>query len=572
MNKKTKLDRRKFLKNGSALVGSGLLVSQFGLNLIGCSKYNFDVVIENGLVFDGLGKPPIQTDVGIMGELIAEIGNLKNRSAKKRIPATGLAVSPGFIDIHTHTGTELLTGSEAQSKIRQGVTTEMSGQCGGSVAPRNEEGIEKQKEQMKKRFGTPFSWVDFDGFYRCLSKQGITLNWMTMVGQGTLRDYVIGMEDRLATTEEIAQMQQLARDSLNQGVWGISSGLEYTPSSYASLEELAALCSIMGEKRKLVGVYATHIRNEDETVEEAVEEALKISEIAKVGVQISHLKSIGKPNWYKVSKLLKMIDQARENGIRVTADRYPYSAYSTSLEASLFPLWSREGGTKNFIERLQNSKLIGKIKEEVQTKVDLLNSWSGVLISNLKKEENEWMKGKRISEIAAELKQDPFETVRQLLIDENSGISICGFGMDEENTKAVLKHPMVAIGSDGSSLSIENKGNPHPRNFGTFPRILGKYAREEKIFPLEEAVRKMTYLPATILGIPKRGLLQPGFFADITIFDPDKVTDTATWENPKSYPVGIPYVMVNGDLVIYEDEHTGNLSGKVLTKKFNPLS
>jgi N-acyl-D-amino-acid deacylase len=566
-----KMNRRRFLKKTASVAGSGLVVSQFGLNLIGCSRYDFDIVIENGLVFDGLGKPPVQADVGVIGELIAEIGNLKNRSSKKRIPASGLAVSPGFIDIHTHTDTELLTGSEAQSKIRQGVTTEMSGQCGGSVAPRKKEGQEKQKERMKERFGTPFSWVDFDGFYRCLSKQGITLNWMTMVGQGTLRDYVIGMEDRPATENEISQMQQLARDSLNEGVWGISSGLEYTPSSYASLEELTELCSIMGGKRKLVGIYATHMRNEDETVEEAVEEALKIGELAKVGVQISHLKSIGKPNWPKLPGLLKMIDQAREKEIRVTADRYPYSAYSTNLEASLFPLWTREGGTNNFIERLQNSELIGKIREEVQAKVNLLNSWSGVLISNLKKEENDWMKGKRVSEIAAELNQDPFETVRQLLIDENSGISICGFGMDEENTKAVLKHPMVAIGSDGSSLSIENRGNPHPRNFGTFPRVLGKYAREEKIFPLEEAVRKMTYLPATILGIPKRGLLQPGFFADIAIFDPDKVTDTATWENPKSYPVGIPYVLVNGDPVIFEDEHTGNLPGKVLTRKFNPL-
>ena len=566
-----KMNRRRFLKKTASIAGSGLVVSQFGLNLIGCSKYDFDIVIENGLVFDGLGKPPVQADVGVIGELIAEIGNLKNRSSRKRIPASGLAVSPGFIDIHTHTDTELLTGKEAQSKIRQGVTTEMSGQCGGSVAPRKKEGQEKQKERMKERFGTPFSWVDFDGFYRCLSKQGITLNWMTMVGQGTLRDYVIGMEDRPATEDEISQMQKLARNSLNEGVWGISSGLEYTPSSYASMEELAKLCSIMGEKRKLIGIYATHMRNEDETVEEAVEEALKIGELAKVGVQISHLKSIGKPNWYKVPKLLKMIDNARAKGIRVTADRYPYSAYSTSLEASLFPLWSREGGTKSFIERLKNSESIGKIKEEVQTKVDLLNSWSGVLISNLKKDENEWMKGKRVSEIATELNQDPFETIRQLLIDENSGISICGFGMNKENTKAVLKHPMVAIGSDGNSLSIENRGNPHPRNFGTFPRVLGKYAREEKIFSLEEAVRKMTYLPATILGIPKRGLLQPGFFADITIFDPDKVADTATWENPKSYPLGIPYVLVNGNPVIFEDEHTGNLPGKVLTRKFNPL-
>ncbi len=572
INKRT--DRRKFIRNSGLVIGNICLSSGIGINILGCGSYDFDLIIEKGTVFDGSGNPPIEADVGITGELLVDIGDLKNRSSRERVKASGMAVAPGFIDIHTHTDTELLIDPNAQSKIRQGVTTEMSGQCGGSVAPLTMEMKKTRHERLLKKYGISADWQDFDGFYRRLSEAGIALNWMTMVGQGTLREYVIGMTDRPANSDEIEKMQQLARDSINEGVWGISTGLEYTPGSFADTEELTQICRAMRKNKKVLGLYATHMRNEDDDLEEAIDEALTIAENAGVGVQISHLKSIGKRNWDKIPAVFQMLNDTINAGIKVTADRYPYAAYSTGL-SSLFPLWCRDGGTKKFLENLNNPELISKIREDVRFKIDRLGSWDRILISGVNEEKNRWMQEKRLSEIATELNEDPFEVACRLLIEEKSRVSICGFGMSEENTKTILKHPLVAIGSDGNSLSATgplSEGFPHPRNFGTFPRVLGKYAREEKLFPLEEAVRKMTRLPATILGIPKRGLLQPGFFADIVIFDPDKVAEGATWENPKQYPLGLPHVMVNGKFVVFEGQHTGKLPGKVLTKNFNFVS
>ncbi|HDL17960.1 MAG TPA: D-aminoacylase, partial [Bacteroidetes bacterium] len=527
-----KVDRREFLKKTGLSLMSISAASGLSLQLIDCGSYNFDFIIENGLVFNGNGKPPVQADVGIKGELIAEIGDLANRSAKMRIPAKGMAVAPGFIDIHTHTETELLIDANAQSKIRQGVTTEMAGQCGSSVAPLTQKMRDEWHNRFQKKYSLSVDWTNFDGFYRRLMQNGVPLNWSTMVGLGTIRENVIGMDNRPASEEEIKKMRQLVDDSLNQGVWGVSTGLEYTPGGFASTDEIARICSIVGSNKKLSGIYATHMRNEDDTVEEAVTEAIAIAKKAGVPLQISHLKSIGKRNWGKVPALLKMIEQAREKGVPVTADRYPYSAYSTSLSA-LFPLWVREGGTEKFIANLQNSSLLDKICTDVQFKVDRLGSWRQVLISGVNSEKNRWMQGKRVSEIAAKLNSEPFEVMRRLLVEEKSRISMCGFGMSEENTKMILRHPLVAIGSDGNSLSTTgplSAGHPHPRSFGTFPRVLGKYAREEKLFPLAEAVRKMTSLPAKKLGLLMRGELRRGFYADLVIFDPDKVAETATWE------------------------------------------
>ena len=574
MQAKERTSRREFIRSTGLVIGNICFLSGLGFNINGCSRYDFDLIIENGLVFDGRGEPPIEADVGVSGELIVEIGNLKNRSARERLNASGMAVAPGFIDIHTHTETELLIDPKAQSKIRQGVTTEMAGQCGSSVAPLTAEMKESRHERMMKKYGMPVDWQDFDGFYRRLSSSGIALNWMTMAGQGNLREYVIGMEDRPATSKEMGEMQQLARDCINEGVWGISTGLEYTPGSFANVEELTQICKAMRKKKKVLGIYATHMRNEDDNLDEAIEEALTIAKNSGVGVQISHLKSIGKRNWHKVPGVLKMIEKAKNEDVRITADRYPYAAYSTGL-SSLFPLWCRDGGTEKFLENLKNPDMIPEIRKEVQFKIERLGSWERVLISGVNEEKNRWMQEKRLSEIAGDLNQDPFEVARNLLIAEKSRVSMCGFGMSEENTKTILKHPLVAIGSDGSSLSVSgplSEGHPHPRNFGTFPRVLGKYTREEKLFPLEEAIRKMTYLPATILGIPKRGHLMPGFFADIVIFDPGKVAEGATWENPKQYPLGLPFVMVNGEFVIFDGQHTGKLPGKILTKNFNYVS
>ncbi|HHM23602.1 MAG TPA: hypothetical protein ENJ23_01010, partial [Bacteroidetes bacterium] len=403
-------------------------------------------------------------------------------------------------------------------------------------------------------------------FYERLRKRGISNNWMTMVGQGTLREYVVGRDDRPATEDEIQQMRRLVEEAARQGVFGVSSGLEYTPGSFASTGEIAQVCAALNHVPGAVKLYATHMRNEDDTVEEALQEAIQIARTARVGLQVSHLKALGKRNWPKAPRLLQMLDEAHAGGMAVAADRYPYSAYSTGLSA-LFPLWVREGGTERFLNRLKDPSLQERIREGVRFKIDRLGSWHAVLISGVNLEKNRWMLGLRVDEIARKLAKDPFEVVRELLIAEKGRVSMCGFGMSEENTRRILSHPLVAVASDGTALAVDgdlSKGHPHPRSFGTFPRVLGRYVREEKLMPLEEAVRKMTSLPARMLGLRDRGRLVPGAFADIVLFDPDKVADRATWENPKQYPVGVVYVLVNGEFVLFEGERTAKRPGRVL--------
>ncbi len=562
------ISRRQFIQDTGLGIGGAVVACSCGL--LGCSRSEFDLIIEDGMVYDGSGAEPKQMDIGVLGDRIAVLGKLKNRTARSRLSAAGLAIAPGFIDIHTHTETELLIDPHAQSKVRQGVTTELAGQCGDSVAPLTAEMRASWHERLMREYGVPVDWTDFRGFYRRLQQNGMLTNWLTMVGQGTLREHVVGKDNRPATPVEISQMQQLTLTCFNQGVWGISSGLEYTPGSFATADEIAALCSVMSseDKSRPSGIYATHMRNEDDTVEEALTEAITIAQQAGIALQVSHLKASGKRNWYKTPKLLQMLDEARRRGQRVTADRYPYIAYSTGLSA-LFPLWSREGGTEKFLARLQQSELLPKIQAEVQFKIDRLGDWHAVLISGVETEKNKWMQGKRIDDIAAQLQQAPFELTRQLLLEDQTHVSMCGFGMSEEDTKLILNHPAVAIGSDGSALATTGKlstGHPHPRAFGTFPRVLGKYARDEQLFALAEAIRKMTSLPAGILGLPYRGLLKPGYFADLVIFDPQQIADVATYENPKQYPVGIPHVLVNGEWVILNSELTDRRPGKILLK------
>ncbi len=565
MARKRTPTRREFIRDAGLGLG-GVTLGYGLLRVNGCSSIeDFDTIIENAMAFDGMGNPPIDADIGINEGRITEIGNLSSRGASTRLSAKGYAVAPGFIDIHSHTDYELLIDPKAESKIRQGVTTEVLGQDGGSVAPLTERAREKLNERYMADHGIPIDWLDFAGFYKRLRENGTAVNWLTMVGQGTLRAHVVGYDDRPATDDEIKEMQRLALECIGQGVWGISSGLEYTPGSYASTEEIAKVCSVFKDK---AAIYSTHMRNEDDEVEEALQEAITIARTAGIGLQVAHLKAQGKRNWHRAPTILKMLEDARESGMQVAADRYPYEAYSTGL-SSLFPLWSREGGTTKFLERLEDDEQFRKIRVDVQEKIDRLGEWDAVMISSLRLEKNKWMLGKRMAEIARQLNQDVFECTRRLVLEEENRVGMCGFGMSEENTRLILRHPLVAIDSDGGARATEgplSEGHPHPRNFGTFPRVLGKYARDEKLFPLEEAVRKMTSLPASILGLKDRGMLKKGAFADLVIFDPDNVADQATFENPKQYPVGIPYVMVNGEFVIFQGEHTGKLSGRVLLK------
>lgn len=559
---KRKLPRRTFLRT-SSMAAVGALAGLSGPQL-GCGLFpEFDLIFLGALVVDGSGGEPYEADVGIKADRIAAIGDLSQKRAGRRIDTRGLVVAPGFIDIHSHSDVTLLVNPRGESKVRQGVTTEVVGADGGSVAPLTEEMRQRRDESLRKRYGLEVQWSTFGDYFRHLRRQGIAPNLATMVGQGTVREVVVGRDDRPASAAEIVRMQDLVRQAMAQGVWGVSSGLEYTPGSFASTEEIIALCRTMGPE----GLYATHMRNEDDRVLEAVDEAIHIADSAGVGLQISHLKVSGRRNWSKLDEVLRAVEQAAEDGVSINCDRYPYIAYSTGL-SSLFPLWCREGGSDAFVARLQDPELIPRIRADVLEKVDMLGSWDAVLITGLDEAKNKKYVGRRVSEITAELQVDPFEFLRTLLIEEKDG-GMVGFAMREENTARILAHPLTIVASDGSARATYgplHRGNPHPRTYGTFPRVLGKYVREERLLTLPEAVKKMTSMPARRLGLPQRGELQVGNFADVTVFDPQRVRDRATWTEPHQYPEGILYVVVNGKLVVDEGEHTGRLPGRVLRK------
>ena len=556
------ISRRKFIKSTSLLTlaagtigGTSSLIARLG-------SPSFDVLIKNGFVIDGTGSSEFPADIGISNGKITAIENygiLNDDSALKVIDAKGLKVTPGFIDIHSHTDTSLFINPNAESKIRQGVTTEVAGQDGSSVAPRKLRTTDDEYETERKQ------WQSFDDFFTLLEENKTAVNFVTFVGQGTIRGYIVGPDDRPASREEIEQMKNLVIESLEQGVFGISTGLEYTPGSFASTEEITELCSVM---KKHGGIYATHMRNEDDRVLEAIDEAITIGKGADIPVNISHLKLQGKANWHKIDKAFKLIENANRSGLPVTMDRYPYTAFSTGL-SNLFPLWSRDGGTERFLERLNDKNEIPKLKDHVLSRVESLSSWDAVLIAGVSKAENKPYEGKTIEQIVSQTGEDAFEFTRRLLIEENGRVSMCGFGMSEENTKRILAHPLCMVASDGGARATYGKlseGSPHPRTYGTFPRFLGRYVREDKIVSLPEAIRKITSFPADTLGIPDRGRIKKGMFADVVCFKSDNVIDKADYVNPHQYPKGINYVLVNGKIVISNGEHTNALPGKVLRR------
>ncbi len=553
--------RREFLK------ACGALTASYWLHFACSFGKDFDLIIVGGLVYDGSGNDGIIRDVGIKDGRIAGLGDLKDRSAKQKIEASGLAVAPGFIDFHSHSDEELLLGGEAQSKIRQGVTTEVLGQDGGSMAPLNEKMALQLVENFKERFGLEVAWRDFAGYFRNLESRGMITNALSMVGQGTLREIVIGEDNRPATAENLAKMKQLAQEAFAQGAYGLSSGLEYTPGSFATTEEIIELCRSMNGR----GIYSTHMRNEDETLLEAIDEAIRIAREAGVALNIAHIKASGQRNWHKQGEMLAKLEAARASGMQVTCDRYPYIAYNTGL-SSLFPLWSRDGGSEKFVARLQDAALQDTLRAEVWHEVEKIGGWRSVMISSLTKHPRRGeFEGKTFEEIAA-AGVDPMATLFELIIAEEGGGNMIGLAMSEEDTAALLAHPYCMPASDGSALGLEGRlrrGNPHPRSFGTFPRVLGKYVREDKIMPLAEAIRKMSALPADTLGLKERGYVRPGYWADLVIFDPATVSDRATWSNPFQYPAGIPNVLVNGEVVLAHDQLTGKLVGKVLRAPFS---
>jgi N-acyl-D-amino-acid deacylase len=551
----TKISRREF----NLTLAAGTL----GL-MAGCSiKNKFDIIITNGLIIDGSGGPVFKKDVGLIGDKIITIDDLKNSTADIIIDGDGLVVSPGFIDIHTHTDIQLLVNSKAESKIHQGVTTEVSGNCGDSPFPIREEDFQDYDQRIFQEYGIHINWKNTEGYLGSLENHRISINHATLTGQGKLRSNVVGNNDVPATPEQINDMEYLLEQSMAEGSLGLSSGLGYAPGSYASTEELIALNKVVSKNG---GIYATHMRSEDDMVEVAVQEVLRICKEAEVSTQIAHLKAANQRNWHKIDHLLEMIHDAAISGLPVSADRYPYIAYSTGLTMFL-PLWSRQGSTEEILARLKNPKTAKKIEEYAERKGQNIGGWERVVISSCELEKNKKWEGKSVKACAQELNKSAFEFIREILIEENNDVDMIGFAMDEDNLKKVLSSDHVMIGSDGNAVAPTGKlssGKPHPRYYGTFPRVLGKYAREENLFDLATAVNKMTHMPAAKLGLQKRGLIAKDYYADIVLFNPDTVIDNASFTDPHQFPTGIEYVIVNGKITIQTGAHTGAQAGSVL--------
>jgi N-acyl-D-amino-acid deacylase len=541
-------------------------VAGCGLSLKGCSTgKDFDLVIKDGFVYDGLGRPGRTADLGLNGGLVGEVGAIPARRGRVVLEAKGLAVAPGFIDLHDHTDAQLLVKPEADSSIRQGVTTLISGQCGSSPAPIADEVREEEAKLLREAYGVELTWRDLPGFFARLEEKGIGINYATLVGHGAVRGAAMGFNDRAPKPEELEKMKDLVEEAMRGGALGLSSGLEYTPGSFAQPEELIELCKIVA---KYGGVYATHMRDEGDRLIESLEESIAVARASGAGLQISHFKTAYPQNWAKIDAAIAKVEEAKASGVDIFCDRYPYIAGSTSLSFN-FPLWVRQGTTDEFLARLKNPAEDAKLRACLGEREKKLGSWDKIVISSVLSEKNRVFEGKNILEGAAEAGKKPYEFMRDLIIEERDNVEMVIFMMSEDNLRRLLAHPLVGIGADGSVRAPEGvlgKGKPHPRVYGTFPRALGKYARDEKIIPMEEMIMKMTSRAAAKFGLAGRGSIQPGHQADLVLFDPATIIDRATWKEPHQFPTGIVHVFVNGEAVIRDGAPTGRLPGKILRK------
>jgi len=520
----------------------------------------FDLLVRRGYVLDGTGNPWFKADLGITDGRIETIGDLKGASAPTKIEAKGLTVTPGFIDMHSHSDFYILLNPYGESKIFQGVTTEVIGNCGGSAAPMNDELRTHREKYMRPRLGPEFefNWSTMKEYIERVNEKGASHNVAPLVGNGTVRSYVIGFDDRRPTDREMEKMRDLVAKSMLEGAWGLSTGLIYAPSCYAETDEIVSLARVAAKHH---GIYASHIRGEAETLLQAVREAIEIGDRAKIPVEISHFKASGRKYWGMTTESLRLVEEARARGVDVTVDQYPYIASSTSLGA-LLPLWVHEGGTDKMLESLRDPEIREKAKREPEVAE---REWDQVKVVFAEKHPD--FTGRSIDDIAKIQSKELSDAVFDLLIEEEAGVSIVSFGMSEEDVRRVMRSPFMMVGTDGSAISpkgVLGRGKPHPRFYGTFPRILGHYAREEGVLTVQEAVRKMTSMPAQKIGLRDRGLLREGMVADVVIFDADEILDQATFTDPHSFPKGIHYVIVKGTVVVRKNKHTGALPGKAL--------
>lgn len=526
-----------------------------------------DYIIRNASVIDGSGGPACQADVAIAGGRIAAIGTIDAEAARV-IDGKDLILAPGFIDMHSHTDAGLFVDPRAESKITQGVTLEVCGNCGFSSAPVLDEPGRAELDSWRKRYGIEDAWSTMGEFLDAFEKRPIAVNFLTLVGHCNLRSAVVGLADREASPCELATMRGLAADAMREGAFGISTGLIYAPGCFGNEAELIEVTKGVAPYG---GIYASHIRDERAKLVEAVEEAIAIGRGAGTSVQLAHHKACGAVNWGKVNDSLAAIREARAEGIDVTADQYPYTASATTL-STLLPMELNDGGDRAMLERIKSRRgeLIRFLDD--QSARGLFGStgdWANVLISGVRTDKNRACEGKTVAEIAAERGSTGAEAVLDLLVEEETSVSMVQFGMCEDDIRTVMRSMDAMIGSDASARAITGplaRGKPHPRAFGTFTRVLGYYVREQNVIPLETAIRKMTSMPARKLGLADRGTIRPGNWADIVVFDADKVKDMATYGTPHQSSLGIEYVFVNGKLTVERGELTGELAGRVLRK------
>ena len=527
----------------------------------------FDLVITNGHIIDGTGSPWYSGDIGIRDGRIAAIGNLAAAARKRTIDAAGKVVAPGFIDLLGQSEMTILVDPRLPSKIYQGITTEITGE-GNSIAPLNDALIQAGHSAYDHYKITP-DWRSFRQYFARLEKQGMGINLASYVGATTVRTIVLGEENKQPTPEQLEQMKALVRDAMKDGAVGVSTALEYAPAPYAKTEELIALATEAG---KFGGIYSTHMRNESDSVLDAIDEALRIGREARVPVEIWHIKVAGKNNWGRMPEVVAKINAARAAGADVTADTYAYTAWYNDFSAFI-PAWAHEGGSAKLVERLKDSATRERIRKDMLTpSKDWDNEWQeipgpeDVMIGVAQNPKLVPLQGKRLSEIAKLWNKDPMDALFDFLI-EDPFADVAVFGMSQPDVTLALQQPWVAVDNDSSGTSPEGilgQEHPHPRAYGTFPRILRKYVREEKALTLEDAIRKFSALPAQRLRLTDRGVLKAGMWADVVVFDPATVRDLATFDNPNQLSEGMEYVLVNGEPVIEQGKMTGALPGKVL--------
>ena len=528
----------------------------------------FDIVITNGHIIDGTGSPWYSGDIGIRGGKITAIGNLNDARRNRSIDAYGMVVAPGFIDMLGQSELTILDDPCLPSKIYQGITTEITGE-GGSVAPQNNALIRADQASYDHYHVTP-DWRDFQQYFARLEKQGMGINLASFVGATQVRRMVLGDDDKQPTPAQLGQMRELVRQAMREGAVGVSTSLEYAPAPYAKTEELIALAS---EASKFGGVYATHMRNEGDAVLPAIDEALRIGREAHIPVEIWHIKVAGKSNWGRMPEVVAKINAARSQGMDVTADTYAYTAWFNRFSAFI-PPWAHDGGDAKLIQRLKDPTMRARIRKDMMTpSSDWDNEWQetpgpeAILIGVVQNPKLRPLQGKTLAEVAKIENKDPMDALFDLLIEDDAFTEVAVFGMSEPDVSLVLEQSWVSIDNDSSGTSPEGilgQEHPHPRAYGTFPRILRKYVREEQKLTLEDAIRKFSALPAQRMRLTDRGVLKAGMWADVVVFDPATIRDVATFENPNQLSQGMKYVLVNGIAVIDQGKMTGALPGKVL--------